>query len=257
MRKTLQGFILSAIMAAVMIASSLPAAAEPGPVVLTFMERVEAQTDAISSSATRDVSGESFLYSMVSAFRKLDKDVTGNLYYLNKYSIDDGANASHIWGLNIARTFSPKWKVDMSYSHSSNPQRNTVASSDSDRFSFGVTYKVNPMEKVRPRFTLKTTYSTGTDFSEGRTVSQKVSMNDNITKSWSYALGYTFVWGLNENNVTLFKEHYTNQYQADFTYKITKKQRITAGVLYLQQLYHTKRSNKNILYRLSYFYSYY
>mgnify|MGYP005865673159 CR=1 FL=1 len=252
---------IAGIIVFLLCAAALPAAAKPGPVVLTFMERVESQSDAISSSATRDASGETFLYSMISAFRKLDNDVTGNLYYLNKYSIDDGANASHIWGLNIARTLTNKWKVDLSFSHSSSPQRNTVPSSDSDRFSFGVTYKVNPLEKIRPRYTLKTTYSTGTDFSEGRTLSQKASMADSLSKAWSYNLGYTFVWGLNENGTTLFKEHYTNQYQGDLTYKIDRKQRVTIGVLYLQQLYHSanaaNRSDSNMLTRVSYFYSYY
>jgi len=254
--KTARAFFLTAAMVAGVLLAALPASAQPGPVVLTFMERVEAQTDAISS--TRNVSGETFLYSMVSAFRKLDKNVTGNVYFLNKYSIDDSQNASNIWGLNVARTLTPKWKADVSYSHSSNPQRNVVPSSDSDRFSFGLTFKYNPMEKVRPRYTLKTTYSTGTDFSEGRTLSQKVSMDDDITGKWSYDVGYTFVWGLNSNGVNLFKEHYTNQYQADFTFKIDKKQRVTLGYLYLDQLFHSAQTlGDNSLTRLSYFYSYY
>ena len=254
--KTMKLMFAAAAMCAGLVLAALPAMAQPGPVALTFMERVEAQTDA--SSSTGNVSGETFLYSMVSAFRKLDKDVTGNLYYLNKYSIDDGANASHIWGVNIARSFSSKWKGDLSYSHSSNPQRNTLPSSDSDRFSFGLTFKVNPMEKVRPRYTLKTTYSTGTDFSQGRTLSQKIDVVDDITGKWSYDIGYTFVWGLNDDGVNLFKEHYTNQYQADFTFKIDKKQRVTLGYLYLDQLFHAARNlGDNQLIRASYFYSYY
>ena len=230
----------------------------PGPVVLTLMERVESQSGALSPGTTAP-SGETFLYTMVSAFRKLDNDVTGNVYFLNKYSIDDETKASDVYGLSLTRTLTNKWKGDLSFSHSTNPSRNTVRSSDSDRFSFGLTYKMNPNEKASERYTFKTTYSTGTDFSQGRTLSQSISAEDNFTKKWTYNVGYTFVWGLNEDAARgLFREHYTNQWAADFSFKIDKKQRVTLGYLYLDQLFNAARTlGDNSLSRVSYFYSYY
>jgi hypothetical protein len=222
-----------------------------GPVVITYMQRVEAQTDVPSPGT---VSGENFLYSMLSAFRKLDKGVSGNIYFMNKSSIDDGRALSNITGLDIAKDLTGKWKLDAGYSYNSNPERNTVPSSDSDRFSFSVGFKPNPNAKVGRKYDVKTTFSTGTDFSVGRTLSWKLGATRTMTKHWNYNLAYTFVWGLQNKQPNIKKEHYNNQYSADFTFKLSKKQKVTISYLFLKNLFHAAlRTGDNSMYRLSYF----
>lgn len=254
----MKGIITTAFLAvAIMVATA--AQASPGPTSITFMERVEAQKDA--SSSTRNLSGETFLYSMVTFVRKLDTDVNGSAYYMNKFSVDDGNTASHIFGVSVTRTFTPKWKMDIGYSNSSNPKRNVIPSSDSDRFSFGLAYVYNPGAKARTRYDYKMTYSTGTDFSQGRTLSHKVGATDTLTKHWGWAANYTFVHGLQSKGTTVKREQYSNQYTADFTFKFNKKERVTVGYFFLQNLFHavatspTTIANDNTLLRLSYFYT--
>lgn len=254
----MKGFITAVFLAAAMLTATT-AQAKPGPTSITFMERVESQKDA--SSSTRNLSGETFLYSMVTFVRKLDTDVNGSAYYMNKFSIDDGNTASHIYGLSVTRTFTPKWKMDVGYSHSSNPRRNVIASSDSDRFSLGLGYAYNPGEKVRTKYDYKMTYSTGTDFSQGRTMSHKIGAADTLTKHWAWNTSYTFVHGLQAKGTAIKREHYSNQYALDLTFKMNKKERIAVGYMYLQNLFQavatspTTVANDNTLLRLSYFYT--
>ena len=246
------------MIAMVIMLAAITAQAKPGPVILTFMERMESQTDA--SSSMRNISGETFMYSMVSAFRQLDQGVYGSLYYLNKFSVDDGHSASHIFGASVSKSLTGKWTADMGYSHSSNAVRNTVPSSDSDRFSFGLTFKYNPREKARKKWATKTTYSTGSDFSSGRTLSQKISASDKITKNLKYTVAYSFVYGLVDNPPNVKREHYSNQYTADFAYTLNKRERIAFGYMFLKNLFHSSGNSTSVaadnqLFRLSYFYT--
>lgn len=245
--------ILTAAMAVALMCAS--ASAKPGPVTVTFMERVEAHSDAVS--ATGNISGETYMYSLLSLYRKLDEGVFGSVYYLHKASIDDGRTVAHIGGLDINGSFTGKWKYDLGYSRTSNPERNTVPSSDADRFSAGVTFKLNPGEKARKRYDIKTSYSTGTDFSAGQTLSAKITAADSLTKSTSYSLGYQFVYGLNETTnaagvCSVCRGQYANQYYLDVTRKMTKKDRLGLGLLFIDNQYNGARSDDGIA-RLSWF----
>ena len=251
--KTIVRTAITAAFAALILCAT--ASAKPGPVVVTFMERVETHTDAVS--ATGNISGETYMYSLLSLYRKLDEGVFGSVYYLHKASIDDGETVSHIGGLALNGSFTGKWKWDIGYSNTSNPERNVVPSSDSDRFSAGVAFKLNPGEKARKRYELKTSYSTGTDFSAGQTLSEKLTISDNITKSTSYALAYQFVYGMNETTnaagvCSVCRGQYANQYYLDITRKMTKKDRLGLGLLFIDNQYNGARSDDGIA-RLSWF----
>ena len=231
----------------------------PGPVVLTFMERVETQSDAPDTSAARNINGESYVYSLLSAYRRLggNGNVSGSVYAMNKYSIDDGKSASYIYGIDIVDKLTGKWTGDMGYSYTTNPQINAVPSTVNSRWAFSLDFKINPMERFRRKWDLKTSYNTATDFSAGRTLSEKLTVARNVSKRWSYVLAYQYVWGLQETTTAagtcgICREQYANQYYADLNFKASKKDRIGLGYLFLKNLYNGARSDDSIA-RLSYY----
>jgi len=255
MIKAKQIFGMAAVAASALVIACGTAFAKPGPVVVTFMERFESHSDAVSSQG--NISGETYMYSLLSFYRKLDTGTNGSVYYLHKASVDDGETVSHIYGGDINGDITGKWKYDLGYSHTSNPQRNVVPSNDNDRFSAGVTFKYNPGEKAKKRYDLKTTYSTGTDFSSGTTLSWKLSASDKITKNTTYNVAYQFVWGLSESTnaagiCSVCKEQYANQYYLDLTHKMTKKSRLGLGYLFIDNQYNGARGDDGIV-RLSWF----
>lgn len=241
---------------AIMLFACAPAQAKPGRTAISVMERVETHTRAIDATPLHNASGETYLYSLVSAFRKLDTGVYGNIYYMNKRSIDDRTNLGHIFGVDVAADLTGKWKYDIGYSHNASPKRDTIPFNGSDRFAAGLTFKWNPNEKTRMKWEAKTTYSTGTDFSEGRTLSEKISVSNNITKTLNYNAGYTFVWGLTRTTDTqgicsICREQYANQYNFDLNYKMTKKDKLSFGFFFLKNLYKGAKAD-DMIFRLTY-----
>ncbi|HOO55811.1 MAG TPA: hypothetical protein PLN69_03240 [bacterium] len=231
--------------------------AAPGPVFLTFMERYEWHSDVSSIDNPSLYEENSYLYSMVSAFRKLDDNIFGNVFYLNKFDLDDSETASHIGGVSLTHNMTNKWRMSYTYSHNSNPERNVVTSPESrtDRFSFSLGFKLNPGEKTGPKYALRTTFSTGTDFSFGRTLSEKVSMSNDINKRMKYDLSYQFVWGLTDApDRGIFKSHFANQWLANLTYKLSNTKKISLEYMFLNNLYHGAVTDDNIL-RLSFFWT--
>ena len=266
------------VVAFLVCACTLAQAAEPkrgpGKVALTFMERVESQSD--SGAENGDVSPETYLYSMISAYRKLDTKVAGSIFYMNKWSLDNDQKISDIFGISLTRELTGKWKGDMGYTGSMNQKRDTSTFpievdqfTISRRFSFGLEFKINPGEKKRKRYTTKTTFGTGSDFGTGTTLAQKIDVKDDISKRWSYTATYQFVWGLSETNVgatnicSTCSEHYNNQYQLDVKFKMNKQHSVTLGYMFLKNLFNAAaRPNRwghstgdNQFFRLSYNYT--
>ncbi len=261
MRSSLRNITL--LIALAVLVASVPATAKPGPVVLTYMERVEYHSDTTTINETTgqsEIGEETYLYTLISAYRKLDKDVFGNLYYIHKYSLDDTDTASNIGGVSITHKMTGKWKMNYSYSYTSNPERGSVTYTterfDNDRLSFSLTHSVNPGKQHNRHYRLKTTYSTNTDFTENRTLSEKVSVDGKFWNRWKYDLSYQFVWGLTDDPAKgIYRSQFANQWSADFSYKINKKQRLVLGYMYLDKQYHGATDDDNLL-RLSYFRSF-
>lgn len=262
MRSSLQKITL--LVALAVLVAPVLAAAKPGPVVVTFMERLEYHSDTSvinEGTGQLEIGEEAYLYSLISAYRKLDKDVFGNLYYIHKYSTEETDTASHIGGISLTHKMTGKWKMNYSYSYNSNPERGSVnyvtEKFDNDRLSFSLTHDANPGKQNKRKYSFKTTYSTNTDFSQNRTLSEKVSMTGMFFSSdWSYDLGYQFVWGLTDNPANgIYRSHFANQWSADLTYKIGKMQRVVLGYMFLNKLYHGATEDDHIV-RLSYFRSF-
>ena len=226
----------------ILIFSATMAYAKPGPVVVNLMERLEMHSDTTSSQG--DISGETYSYSMLSLFRKLDTDVFGNIFYIHKYSVNDGDTAGNIGGVSVTRKYTKNTSANFSYSYNSNPQRNVVPSSDTDRFAISGDYTLNPKSKGAVH-TLTTTYSTGTDFSFGRTIAEKLACRRNVTKRADAIVAYQYVYGLNNS------EQFTNQYSFDLTYKLNKTAKIALGALYIDNVYTGATTDDSII-RISY-----
>ena len=248
----------------------LTAQAKPGPVIITVMERLETHTDVRRTDTT--IGEETFLYTLLSAYRQLDNNVFGSIYYLHKFSIDDTKTASNIGGVSVTHNWSNKWKMTYSYSYSSNPERsnsyldsinNTSFNySDSDRFSFSLNYKLNPVEKVRKRYSFKTTFGTSSDFSNGRTIAEKFTVTDDLTKRTDYTIGYQVIVGLTDDpGRGVYRSHYSNQYSLDFSYKLNKTSKLVLGYFFSDNKYHGADDptgiNDDSVFRLSYFKSYF
>ena len=245
--------------AAVALVFCSGASAKPGRTVLTLMERVETHSDVVDPTPLHNVGSDTFVYSLLSAFRKLDTGVYGNLYYLNKYSIDDRTSAAHIFGVDVMADLTGKWKYDIGYSHNVSPKINAFPFNDTDRFNMDMTFKVNPNEKAAKKWELKTSYNTGTDFSQGRTLSGKISASDKITKNTTYNASYQFVWGLSKTTnaagiCSICREQYANQYALDLTHKMSKTNRIQLGFLFLKNLYNGAQGD-DMIYRLTWFHT--
>ncbi len=248
--------------------------AKPGPVLITTMERAEWHSDVISVDPAEPVGtydSTIYLYTLISAYRKLDKNVSGSLFYIHKFDATDGAVAAHTAGLSVTHDMTGKWRMSYNYLHNINTLRNPITAPHSvtNRLSLVLLYKFNPGEKYKPKFSLYTTFNTGTNFTLanpiqydisganynfGRTMSEKIQMENNISKKLNYEASYSFVWGVRDDDPVrgVYKTQFANQYELNFNYKLRKDLRLTLGDLYLNNLYNGAVTDDNII-RLSVF----
>lgn len=232
------------VVAAIMMAHTV-AMAKPGPVKVSYMQRFETHSKVADQNGT-DYSGESFSYSSISLFRELQKGTFGSLFYLNKYSIDDEEVVSNIGGATIIHMFSKRLTGTFGYTYSSNPERATVvnagAVSDKDRFSISGIYKFNPDKKHGPVFSLTSSYSTVTDWNEQSSLSEKIEAKfPNIGQKVEGSMSYTYSYSLKQD------EQLTNQFLANLSYKVSKKTKITAGVLFIDNVYTFNQGDDTVL----------
>jgi hypothetical protein len=222
--------------------------AQPGPTVVTLMERAEWNSDVMYNNEYKDTV---FAYTLLSASRELDKGVFGNVYYMNKYDVTNSGVASNMGGVGLTQTLTKKTSMTYSYSYNSNPARELISPQErtNDRFSFAFNYALNPKEKVKPRYSLKTTYGTGTNFRDGETISEKLTIENKLRGNWSYAGSYQLVWGLSKGYESLgvYSEQYGNQFEFDLNCKLDKTTRFNLGVLYLNNLYNGATTDNTII----------
>ena len=234
MKKILM-FLTVVVLAAAMYSQA--ALCQPGPVKINWMSRVETHSNIsdgrLPSQPRTDFSGETYLYSMISATRELQKSVLGTVFYMNRFSFDDSEVISNIGGLNITQVFSPYALVSLGYSHTSNPQRAVTISptkNDRDRFSASVVYTFNPKTE-NVKYTATTSFSTVTDFGEQQTLSEKLGASVPWSKKWSSEFDYSFSYSLKDN------DQLSNQYGGDLTYKWSKNTRLSLGALFIDNVH--------------------
>ena len=224
------------------------AVAQPGPVRLTVMNRVENHSSI--TDAEGNFGSETYNYLMISASRQLQNSVLGNIFYLNRYSFDDNKMITHIGGVNITKAFSRRAIFTLGSSHTSNPERGVIRvtpDSDRDRFSSSLIYNFNP-KAGGPRYSSVTSFSTVTDLGEQQTMGEKLKVVFPIGDKWQGGLSYNYTYSLKES------EQLTNQFQGNLTYAFNKRTKLVLGALFIDNVYEDSAGNSlddNTVVRLS------
>jgi hypothetical protein len=275
MVKKIMNFLFAGLI--VIMAAPVISLANPGPVMLTGMERAEWHSSVIDPSKnTPTYESATFLYSLISAYRKLDTNVSGSIYYINKFDLrnnwEEGVgNSTNIFGVSVTHDISGKWRTAYSYSHAASPEQNAVTSPKavSNRLSVSILYKFNPGPANKRRYSMNTSFNTGTKFSLampvrydvvdsdlnfGRTISEKLQVESKINKRLSYDAAYSFIGGIRNDDPVrgVFKEQFANQYELNFNYSLCKKTRVVLGYMYLNNLYNGAYDDDNVV-RMSIF----
>lgn len=223
---------------------------KPGPVKFSTMYRFENHSKIADSAG--NYGNESFSYFMLSVFRELDKNVIGNVFYLNRYSFDDEEFVSHVGGLSLIRIFNPHVVGSLGYTYSSSPEisyynaaaglleSNTAASRD--RVMASVIYNFNPDEKRRPKFSLTTTFSSVTNIAEQETLMEKIGVKfPAISQRIEGDLGYTFAYSLNNT------DQLTNQISGSLTYKYSNTTKLSLGAIYIDNVYENNQGDDTVV----------
>ncbi len=243
MRKYL---VVTTILVTAVIFAARIAAAEPGPVKITAMERVETHSKIYDGG--NDFSGETYNYFMLTAYRELQKNTVGSVFYLNRYSFDESDFITHIGGVSVIHAYNPRVLSTISYSHTSNPERSTIIINPRktrDRMSVAVIYNVNPKRNANARWSLTSAYNTVTDWGEQRTLTEKLEVKfPKVTKRLEAKMAYTFSYGLSDS------DQYTNQYSSDLSFRFSKTSRLVLGVLFIDNVYENNQGDDTV-FRLS------
>jgi hypothetical protein len=275
MLKKLNKIVIAALI--VVFAVPVLSLAKPGPVILTGMERAEWHSSVIDPTRPTPLYGDAgFMYTLISAYRKLDTNVAGTLYYINRYdlrqNLEDGLGQStNIFGVGVSQDITGKLHANYNYSHSATPGQDPVTGPKaiSNRLSLSVIYKFNPGPANKFRYSLNTTYNTGTKFSLadpvvfdptdnilnfGRSISEKFEIESNITKKFSCDAAYTFIGSVRENDPArgFYKEQIANQLELNLNFQVAKETRVVLGYMYLNNLYNGAFDDDKII-RLSVF----
>lgn len=234
--------VLIAIIIAVTAQSGM-AQQSDNPTRISLMSRYETHSNV--NDGKGGFSGESYQYHMISVSKRLEGHVYGNVYYLNRYSLDDGSMITHAGGVNIIRALSPKSIFSLGYAYTSDPSRGTVTQAvrnDRDRFLFYYIHTMNPEEKIKPVYRLTTAFSTITNIGEQQAISEIVSVHfPKIARGLEADLSYNFGYSLREN------EQLTNQYAGQLTYQITEKTKVSLGALYVDNVYTNNPGDDKVL----------
>jgi len=235
------GFVMCAMIIAPLMAV---AAGGPGPVKISTMTRVESHTKV--SDTNNGYSGQMYAYNMISATRQLQKNVLGNLYYLNQYDIDEERVSAHIGGVTLIRLFSKKWIGTFGYTYSSNPGHDVlrlgaindyVELDNSDKFSVSMLYNINPKSKCI-KYSLYSAYGTTTGLNAQKAITEKLDatfpiFSKRFTGNAGYAMNYSLDTDANGDRLGQL----TNQYTANLTYATGKSTKVALGYLFVDKMY--------------------
>ncbi len=229
-----KAWMTAIIVVANLLAASLPAAAGEGRDVTRFYVFTGIESHSKVRGIDGEFGGETYVNTMLSLSRKLQKDVYGNIYYLHSYSVDDGDTAKHAAGANVTRILNKHLLWSVSYSFTDSPERGVVVTfpeSDNDRFSTNLVYTFNPEEKEGVRYISTTRLSTVSNFSDQQAVSEKIAMRAPLSRRFDGELSYRFSYSLDNS------EQLTNQFGGKLKYKWTKRNRLALDVLFIDNVY--------------------
>ncbi len=243
---------------------------KPGPVTVKWTERFEFHSNVISVDPGAGVygyEGASYLYNGVSAARSLDEHVGGEVFYINKYDIEDRSQTSDAVGLRIAQGLSDHWNAMYSFTHNFSVERDksSYPKINANRATFDLNFKLNPNTTKKSRYSLSTVFSTGGDFGAdpylsleddgdfniGRTLSEKIDMDVDLSKTITFNASYRIVFGLREDadpeTRRFERTHYANLLDLNLRRKLKHNRIFTVGFMFMGNLYPGAVSNDTLL----------
>jgi len=246
MKKT--GMVSFAVLCAMMLAPLFAYGADgPGPVKISTMTRVESHTKIADKNG--NYGGDNYVYNMISLTRQLQKNVIGNVFYLNQYGTDEHRILTHIGGVSVIYIYSPRWIGTIGYTYASTPPLDITPLENQDRFSLSLINNINPKSKGA-KVSLISGYTTRAGvmnyFDRSLTSGNSVTLSEKlgvtfpmINKKFMGDAGYTYTYTFNKDTNSDRLGHLTNQYNADLTYTLNKENRLVLGYLFIDKLYGT------------------
>ncbi len=138
-----------------------------------------------------------FMYNGFFIIKSLQPGYTAFLSYLNKYSLDDDQTDSNIVNVSISNQRSKRLSLLYSYTNSTSPgnARTHPTGNDSDRWLFLAQYALRQSE--RTKLSLYSSFSTATDFSDSRTLNEKLKYDLRFTHNWKVSVSAQYSYNLN------------------------------------------------------------
>lgn len=220
---------------------SIVAQSKPGPVKISFTERVENHSKTVNGES--EYSPETVSFSMLTLSRTLQEGVLGSIFFLNRYSFDESDSISNIGGVNITKIFSAKSIMSLGYVHSSNDERGIIRISpenDNDRFTGTYIRNFNPKEKTGIKYSSITSYGTVSDFAEQQTLTEKLKFSFPIG-ALEGILGYTYSYNVKYSDQT------TNQFDGSIGYKLSKTTKLVLGYKFINNVYDNNPGDDSVI----------
>lgn len=264
------GLVLTAGVLAIVFAAGV-SLAKPGPVIAGFMERAEyhSKTATVESPVWTD---DLYLYSILFLSRKLDTNFTGMVTYINKWGINEGAEITHIGNVSVIQDLTTHWKGTYAYSYVQNVDRTfeynacptdiagnarnnpkDCPRTQSNWFNLSLDFNNNPKAKHDSTWKAGLAYNTATNLSVGRSLTGKLAWNHRFNKKWDYELAYNLIYGLNQYvdptdpTKNIGKDVSANQYFATLNYKMSKKNKLSLGYLFVNNQYQGNQGDDSVV----------
>jgi hypothetical protein len=209
-----------------------------GPVMMSFMERVESHSNAPQADGT--YGNNTYILSTFIVSREIGEDVTGIFTYTNKYGTDENTSLTDIGTLMINRKISDRWNASLSYTNVTNPKA-TIAGlerpmSTSDWFALSSDYVLFASSKRSWKTGLS--FTTGTGFNAGQMLTGRIALRTKMNAKMDCELAYQIIYGLHDDPARQeYNDLYAHHYQFTFGYKLDKDTKLQLAYLYLANRY--------------------
>lgn len=180
---------------------------------------------AISSyeAHTQDNNGNDFFYTGFVATREVRKDFAGIVSYIHKYDLTDKDTKSHIGNISFSNVRNEKFTIQCGYSYYNNPG-NSGPGNSGKFLAMGI-FKLS--DTKLSSLNSYTSYSTASDFSEYRSLNQKIKYKRVISDAATLSVYGQYSYNLN------YEENLFNLYGVDVSYALKKKLNLNAGYIFM------------------------
>lgn len=180
---------------------------------------------AISSyeAHTQDGNGNDFFYTGLVVTREIRKDFAGVASYIHKYDLTDKSTKSHIGNISFISVRNEKFTIQGGYSYYNNP--GDSGPGNSGRFLAMGIFKL--IDEKQYSLYSYTSYSTASDFSDSRSLNQKIKYKINMSDAATAAVYGQYSYNMN------YDENLFNLYGVDVSYALKKNLKLNAGYIFM------------------------